>query len=230
MSHKRKILLFNSCLLVTYQLFLYFIHIYFEYIRSITKLAQQETWTNINQWCGSRTTEHTCHGGQAGGGLSRGQQCCGTRLPLTPAPSGAPRDGPARGHPCQAQLAPPGTLPCPASAQLPSLPCHALLLLLSDQAELPWRVSEEGKEETGATSGHHVTAQARLHIQTTPHVQSEPLSHGRGQPWGAHGEHFHLPHARYSWPCVPWVPALSSTPAASRYTTRNSPNAESAPR
>lgn len=53
MSRKRKILLFKSCLLVTYQPFVFYTYIFLIH-RSITKLVQQETWTNINQWCGEQ--------------------------------------------------------------------------------------------------------------------------------------------------------------------------------
>lgn len=135
----------------------------------------------------------------------RGQQCRGTRLPLAPAPSGAPcggppcggpacggpaRGGPACGHPCQAQLAPPGALPCPASAQLPSLPCQALLLLLF-QTRQNYHGGSARREKRKREQLRDTTPQlrARLRVQTAPRVQSEPLPHGREQPRGARGEH-----------------------------------------
>lgn len=121
----------------------------------------------------------------------RGQQCRGTRLPLAPAPSGAlcggpARGGPARGHPCQAQLAPPGALSCPASAQLPSLPCQALpLLLFQTRQNYHGRTARREKRKQEQLRDTTPRLRAKLHVQTAPRVQREPLPHGREQP----GEH-----------------------------------------
>lgn len=109
-----------------------------------------------------------------------------------------------------AQLARPGALSCPADSTAPPAP----LLLLLFQTRITMEGQQEGKEQTGAALGHHIT----------PAPVSEPTA-GKGP--GSTGDHWgSLSPAISSWPCIPWAP-LSSAPAAPRCPRVSSPNSAS---
>lgn len=144
--------------------------------------------------------------------------------------------------PRRAQLAPPGALPCPASADCtaPSLPCQALQLLLFQTGRNDQEGQRGGKRGNFRERLQGTTSQLRagLRVQTAPRApqRARPRAgtapgstRGAPAPGSTWGTPAPAP-ARYSWPCVPRVRARSSTPAASRYATVNSPNTESSPR
>lgn len=131
-----------------------------------------------------------------------------------------------------------GTSWCPAvpslSQQHSSPHFQALLLLLFQirriTTEGQWGRKKRNRSKFGTL--HHIYGQSC--VSRLPHVcWSEPLSHGREQPLGAHGEHVRstsiCPH-QVLVALHPPVQALSSTPAASHYTMVNSPNTECSPR
>lgn len=146
-------------------------------------------------------------GAQPMGGLGHGGTSC---------------SGPGHGDTASMSCCP--ALPCHAqpqlTAQLPSAPCQALLLLLFQirQNHQGGSVRREKREQERP---QNIMSQlwAQLHLHTAPHVPETAPVPWQGTPLGAQGEHGHLPPARYLW-----VQALSSSPGASRCSGVNSPN------
>lgn len=134
----------------------------------------------------SRTIEHTRRGGQASGGLSPGAAApwhvalafLSVQLPLE--------------QPVVAQLARPGALPCPADSTAPPAP----LLLLLFQTRITTEGQQEGKEQTGAALGHHITPAPVSEPAPGSTGNHCPLPSPRGPASpGRHSAPLQLPHA-----------------------------------
>lgn len=161
MSHKRKILLFKSCLLVTYQFFFFFFYTYIFLIHKIHHKISTARNPDKHQplVCEQDNWTHSSWGTSQWWPVPRGSSTMarGTRLPLSPAPSGAACDGPAGTSWCPVMPSWQHSSPCsPAAAPLPDQNYHG--------------GSAGGKGANGSSLGtpHHSCPGVRAHSREGP--------------------------------------------------------------